>query len=285
MAARGHAQALKSPFPGVVEPSTDLKFYAAGLSLVVHPHNPKVPTSHANYRFFQIFDGATGVPLTWWFGGGADLTPHYLFEEDAHHFHRVHKEMCDKHDPTYYSKFKKWCDQYFTNTHRGESRGIGGIFFDDLNGPVPDAETVAQTRDQAAPGVPFAKPAEDPEKLLAFGRDGLQAYIDAYVPIVAKRMNEQYTEDQKKWQQIRRGRYVEFNLIYDRGTKFGLRTPGSRTESILMSLPLTARWEYDHHPVSGSWEDHTLRVLKSPVDWIPLDASAKNYAPPREVEI
>ncbi len=218
----------------------DLRFFAAGVSLVIHPKNPMAPTAHANYRYFER--GAPEAPGAWWFGGGADLTPSYLFDEDAVHFHRIHKEACDRNDPAYYPRFKRWCDEYFRVAHRGETRGVGGIFFDDLNGP-------------------------DPEPLFRFVSDCAAAFVPAYVPLVERRKDLPFTDAQKRWQQLRRGRYVEFNLVYDRGTTFGLRT-GGRIESILMSLPLTARWEYDHHPEPGSEEARLLGVLRTPREWL-----------------
>jgi len=221
-----------------------LEFFAAGLSLVLHPKNPMAPTVHMNYRYFETAN-PDGSSNTWWFGGGCDLTPCYLFDEDAIHFHRTIKEACDKHDKSYYPRFKKWCDEYFVNKHRGESRGVGGIFFDDLD------ETE-----------------KDQEQLFAFVQDGLNAFLPSYLPILSRRKDIPYTEKEKLWQQIRRGRYVEFNLVHDRGTKFGLETPGSRVESILMSLPLTARWQYMHEPQKGSKEERILNVLKKPVDWV-----------------
>lgn len=218
----------------------ELRFSAAGISMVIHPWNPMVPTMHANYRYFERGDGSR--PGEWWFGGGQDLSPSYLFDEDAIHFHRTLKSACDHHDSGYYPKYKKWCDDYFRIPHRGECRGIGGIFFDDLN-------------------------AGDRQHLFAFVSDCASAIAPAYVPIVERRQDLSSTEEQKRWQQLRRGRYVEFNLIYDRGTKFGLQTAG-RIESILMSLPLTARWEYDHHPVAGSDEERLLKILQNPRDWV-----------------
>ncbi len=218
----------------------DLSFYATGVSLVIHPNNPMAPTAHANYRLFVRGDGSK--PGSWWFGGGADLTPSYLFDEDASHFHRVHKDACDRHDPTYYPRFKKWCDEYFLIAHRGETRGVGGIFFDNQHD----------------------KPAED---IFAFVADCAGAFVPAYVPLVERRKDMPFNDDHKRWQQLRRGRYVEFNLVYDRGTIFGLRT-GGRIESILMSLPLTARWEYDQHPESGSEEDRLTQVLRQPREWV-----------------
>jgi|SRR5579872_1740301 len=218
----------------------NLPFFAAGLSLVLHPHNPMAPIAHANYRYFELGEKAT--PSSWWFGGGSDLTPAYLFDEDATHFHRVHKEVCDRHDSAFYPRFKKWCDEYFYIAHRGESRGVGGIFFDHLND-------------------------RDPESLFAFVTSCAEAFIPAYLPIVERRKDTPFTAQHKRWQQLRRGRYVEFNLIYDRGTSFGLKT-GGRVESILISLPPVACWEYDYHPSTGSQEARTLEILKSPREWL-----------------
>jgi len=214
------------------------QFYATGISLVLHAQNPMVPTVHANYRYFEI----EGNDEIWWFGGGCDLTPSYLFEEDASHFHRSYKEVCDRYDLTYYPQFKQRCDEYFFIPHRGESRGIGGIFFDHLN-----------NRGQ--------------EEIFSFVADCAQAFLNSYLPIVHRRKDMEYTEQHKSWQRLRHGRYVEFNLIYDRGTTFGLKT-GGRTESILMSLPASASWEYDHKPQSGSREEKLLKVLRHPQNWV-----------------
>ncbi|CAK4029940.1 Oxygen-dependent coproporphyrinogen-III oxidase [Lecanosticta acicola] len=221
-----------------------LEFFAAGLSLVLHPHNPMAPTVHLNYRYFETAnsDGSTNA---WWFGGGTDLTPSYLFDEDVIHFHRNIKEACDKHDRDYYPRFKKWCDEYFFVKHRNETRGVGGIFFDDLD----ESE-------------------KDQESLFAYIQTCLDAFLPSYVPIIQKRKDMPYTEREKQWQQLRRGRYVEFNLVHDRGTAFGLNTPGARVESILMSLPLTARWQYQHEPERGSREERLLSVLKKPAEWV-----------------
>jgi len=221
-----------------------LEFFAAGLSLVLHPKNPMAPTVHMNYRYFETAN-PDGSSNAWWYGGGCDLTPSYLFDEDAIHFHRILKETCDKHDKGYYPRFKKWCDEYFVNRHRGEARGVGGIFFDDLD----DSE-------------------KDQEQLFSFIQDGLSTFLPSYLPIIKRRKDMPFTEKEKMWQQIRRGRYVEFNLVHDRGTKFGLETPGSRIESILMSLPLTARWQYMYIPEKGSREERLVNVLKKPVDWV-----------------
>jgi coproporphyrinogen III oxidase len=213
------------------------RFHATGLSLVIHPRNPMVPSVHANYRYFELESGAA----TWWFGGGSDLSPSYLFAEDAAHFHRVHKDVCDRFDPAFYGTAKARCDEYFRLPHRGESRGVGGIFFDRLNG-------------------------RDPEELLALVSDCAAAFLPAYLPVVQRRKDLPYTDEQRRWQLLRRGRYAEFNLVCDRGTAFGLRTDG-RTESILMSLPPLARWEYGHEPRAGSAEARLLDVLRYPRSW------------------
>ncbi len=209
------------------------QFWAAGLSLVLHPRNPHVPTVHANYRF--IHQGSRA-----WIGGGADLTPYYLYDEDAVHFHRTLKAACDKHDPTYYPRFKAECDRYFFLPHRGEARGVGGLFFENMGG--------------------------DLEREFDFVRDAGRAFIPAYLPIAERRKDTPFTEAQRFWQEVRRGRYVEFNLVYDRGTIFGLETRG-RTESILMSLPPRVRWRYDHHPDAGTEEARLVEVLRQPRDW------------------
>lgn len=220
------------------------RFFACGISLVIHPLNPFVPTVHANYRYFELYDD-DGHVADQWFAGGADLTPYYLFEEDAVHFHQTHKDVCDRFDPSYFKTYKKACDNYFHNHHRDEARGIGGLFFDYLR---PNTEKTAQHY--------F-------EFTTACGR----AFLLAYMPIVEKRKKFSFTDQQKQWQEIRRGRYVEFNLIHDKGTLFGLKTNG-RMESILMSLPPTVRWEYDYQPVANSAEEKLLHILKQPKDWI-----------------
>lgn len=221
------------------------QFYATGVSLVIHPVNPMVPTVHLNYRYFEMYNEDGSVKDAW-FGGGADLTPYYLFEEDCVHFHQMHKDACDAIDANFYPRFKQQCDDYFVNTHRNENRGIGGIFYDYMR------EDEKHT-------------AEDYYKLAsACGA----AFLKAYLPIVEKRMDLPYTEDQSFWQEIRRGRYVEFNLVHDRGTTFGLKTNG-RTESILMSLPARARWEYDYHPEAGTPEAEMVAALQ-PRNWLNL---------------
>lgn len=226
----------------------DLKFFATGVSMVIHPHNPMCPTMHANYRYFERGDGQK--PGSWWFGGGTDLTPSYLFDDDARHFHRTLKSACDAHDAAYYPRFKAWCDEYFLIPHRGERRGVGGIFYDDVN-DQPGSPGEGRTADQ----------------LLAFSTSCAEAIVPAYLPIVERRKDESYGPAEKEWQQLRRGRYVEFNLVYDRGTVFGLKT-GGRIESILMSLPLTARWEYAQQPQPASREASLVEVLKQPREWI-----------------
>jgi len=219
-----------------MKPGERVPFFACGLSSVMHPRNPFAPTMHFNYRYFETDGGA------WWFGGGTDITPAYLNEDDMKHFHGTYKEICDKHDPEYYAKFKKWADDYFYIKHRDETRGLGGIFFDDQCD-------------------------KDPEAHLAFSTEALNAVPDAYCPIVAKHKDDEFTTAQKEWQLMRRGRYVEFNLVYDRGTVFGLKT-GGRIESILMSLPETARWQYNHTPEPGTPEAEILDCFKNPREWV-----------------
>jgi len=222
----------------------DCDFFACGLSLVLHPKNPMVPTVHANWRYFEMYDKQGNI-IDSWFGGGQDLTPYYLFEEDAIHFHSICKRACDQHNPNFYPEYKKKCDAYFHNSHRGEGRGLGGLFFD------------------------YCKAKDDfsMEDWYNFVTEVGNSFLEAYVPIVEKRKALPYTSKQREWQEIRRGRYVEFNLVHDKGTLFGLKTNG-RIESILMSLPPVAQWKYDHHPEPGSEEEKLLRVLKSPKDWV-----------------
>ena len=210
-------------------------FFATGISLVVHPRSPMVPTVHMNYRYFERSNGDS------WFGGGSDLTPYYLFEEDAGHFHSTLKQVCDSVAPTYYPRFKKWCDEYFFIKHRNESRGVGGIFFDYMR--------------------------DDSEKHFALARAGGDVFLQSYLPIVRRRMNEPWGDHERNWQLLRRGRYVEFNLVYDRGTTFGLETQG-RIESILMSLPPHADWRYNVQPQPGTREATLVEVMKNPRDWL-----------------
>ncbi|KAI1783967.1 coproporphyrinogen III oxidase [Ganoderma leucocontextum] len=232
---------------------TAVPFFAAGISLVIHPHNPHAPTVHANYRYFEITEqpteeeaaqGKLGKLIAWWFGGGADLTPSYLYEDDAVHFHKTLKAACDSHGTDVYPAFKRWCDEYFHISHRGESRGI------------------AVRRRRGA--------SETPDEIFAFIKTAGDAFVPSYLPILERRYKTPSTEHERRWQLIRRGRYVEFNLVYDRGTKFGLMTPGARIESILMSLPETARWEYmsELGTEAESREGKLLEVLKTPREWV-----------------
>ncbi|KAH7927661.1 coproporphyrinogen III oxidase [Leucogyrophana mollusca] len=243
---------------------SSLPFFAAGISLVVHPRNPHSPTVHANYRYFEITEkvaeGEEGPAkvVAWWFGGGSDLTPSYLYEEDAAHFHNTLKGACDKHGDELYPAFKKWCDEYFYIPHRSETRGIGGLFFDDLS----TEKHARLSEDSKRP-----RTAED---IFAFIRTVGDAFLPSYIPILKRTNPLPSTEQHRRWQLLRRGRYVEFNLVYDRGTKFGLKTPSARIESILMSLPETARWEYmtDMGTDEGSEETKIMEVLKKPREWI-----------------
>lgn len=228
-------------------------FLAAGLSLVIHPKSPLVPTVHANYRYFELYDREGGEIRDRWFGGGADLTPYYLVESDARHFHQVHKTACDSIHPELYPGFKAACDAYFHNAHRGEARGIGGIFYDYLR---PD-----KASDHGS------VPVLSDTQLFDLARNCGRAFIDGYVPVVEKNKVHEWNETQRYWQEIRRGRYVEFNLIHDRGTLFGLKTDG-RVESILMSLPPRVRWDYDFQVDSGSPEATLLEVLREPKTWV-----------------
>ena len=222
----------------------EVDFFACGLSLVLHPKNPMAPTVHANWRYFEMYD-KQGKCIDQWFGGGQDLTPYYLFDEDAKHFHQVCKTACDKHNAEFYPKYKSRCDEYFYNANRNEARGIGGLFFDYCK-----ANEVIQMQDW-----------------YNFVTEIGDSFLDAYVPIVERRKDLDYTEAQRNWQEIRRGRYVEFNLVHDKGTLFGLKTNG-RIESILMSLPPHVQWVYDHHPEAGSEEEKIIKVLQNPIDWV-----------------
>ena len=221
------------------------KWFACGLSLVIHPLNPFVPTVHANYRMFELYNAQVEV-IDRWFGGGTDLTPFYLFDDDAIHFHQTYKNALDAFDVAFYPDFKKHCDNYFVNTHRNnERRGIGGIFYD-------------------------YKKADDKNDVyfwMNLAKACGYAFINAYLPLVNKRKDTPYHQRNKHWQEIRRGRYVEFNLVHDRGTLFGLKTNG-RTESILMSLPPTVRFEYNYQPLAGSEEERLQQVCLHPKDWI-----------------
>ncbi len=223
----------------MIDPNNAPGFYATGVSIVLHPFNPMVPVIHMNVRYFEMTNGQ------WWFGGGIDLTPHYVFEEDARFFHLRLKQVCDSHDESFYPRFKKWADDYFFIRHRNETRGIGGIFFDHLN------EKDRPSKDQC----------------FQFVIDVGKSFAPIYTTLMQKNSTLPFTDANKEWQYLRRGRYVEFNLVWDRGTRFGLDTDG-RTESILMSLPPQARWEYDHKPVDGSPESSTISYLRKDIDWI-----------------
>ena len=217
------------------------QFFATGISLVIHPRSPYVPTVHANFRYFALGNDLQR-PVDQWFGGGADLTPYYPYIEDAVHFHRVWKEVCDRYNPAAYPEYKKRCDEYFYLPHRKETRGVGGIFFDYLR--------------------------EDVEKTFEFVQDAGNHFLAAYLPIVERRKQAPYGEEERRYHEIRRGRYVEFNLLFDRGTRFGIETDG-RTESILMSLPARVQWHYDWRPDSASREEAALWFFQ-PRDWLNL---------------
>jgi coproporphyrinogen III oxidase len=213
------------------------EFYATGVSIVLHPRNPFVPIIHMNTRYFEHND------RTWWFGGGIDLTPHYIDKEEAARFHKKLKDVCDRHDPTFYETYKPWADDYFYIGHRNETRGVGGIFFDRLTGEG------------------------EKQALFDFVMDVGRTFVPIYLEPAEKKRNQQFSEDQRAWQLMRRGRYVEFNLVLDRGTKFGRETNG-RIESILMSLPPLASWKYDYQPAPGTLEWDTLQSLKKNINWI-----------------
>lgn len=221
------------------EAASNLTFYATGVSIVIHPKSPMVPIIHMNIRYFEMSNGV------YWLGGGIDLTPHYVNENDATFFHQSLKNVCDKHKATYYADFKKWADDYFFINHRNETRGIGGIFFDRLN----------QSDEMSF------------EKNLAFWKDVGSAFAPIYVELMNRNKNFSFTENQKEWQLVRRSRYAEFNLVYDKGTKFGLETNG-RIESILMSLPPLAAWHYNYKTEKNSEEEKTLSLLKKGINWV-----------------
>jgi coproporphyrinogen III oxidase len=214
-------------------------YFATGVSIVQHPVSPMVPIIHMNVRYFEMSNGIS------WFGGGIDLTPHYVVDDDARWFHQQLKNVCDKHGVDTYKKYKEWADNYFYIPHRQETRGVGGIFFDYL-----------KSQDMA-----------EKERTFDFVKSVGESFAPIYTHLMAKNTQIPYQENEKKWQMLRRGRYVEFNLVWDRGTKFGLETNG-RTESILMSLPPVANWEYDFKPQANSLEERTLSLLKKGIDWV-----------------
>ncbi|WP_320167983.1 oxygen-dependent coproporphyrinogen oxidase [Mangrovibacterium marinum] len=213
-------------------------YFASGISSIIHPRNPHVPIIHSNVRYFELSSGMA------WFGGGIDLTPHYVDRKEAGWFHRELKTICDRFNTNYYPDFKTWADDYFYLKHRDETRGVGGIFFD---------------HQLAADDLSF-------EQLFAFTKDLAQAYPRIYVELLNANRHKAFTEAEKQWQYLRRGRYVEFNLLYDRGTRFGLESNG-RTESIFLSMPPQAAWEYDYQPPANSREEETLKLLKKRIDW------------------
>lgn len=234
--------AVYGPTPEKILKALDLPsadFYATGVSIVIHPINPNVPIIHMNTRYFEMTSGHK------WFGGGIDLTPHYVNEEDARFFHYKLKETCDKYHPDFYKDYKQWADDYFFIKHRNETRGIGGIFFDKLN----------ESNNLSFP------------QCFEFVQEVGRIFAPLYIEIVNRNKNKPYGIEEKNWQALRRGRYVEFNLVYDRGTKFGLDTDG-RTESILMSMPPLAIWEYAHNPEANSMENTTLQYLKKGINWV-----------------
>lgn len=241
--------------------ATGHSFYATGTSMVLHPRNPYIPTVHLNYRYFE-------AGPVWWFGGGIDLTPYYPFAEDVVQFHKTIQAACDEHHTDYYSVFKPWCDEYFYLKHRQEPRGVGGIFFDYQDGrgelyrgPAADGIAAAQSK-----AIGELEP-RTWEQLFAFVQSCGYAFLPAYTPIIDRRRNLEYGDRQRNFQLYRRGRYVEFNLIYDRGTIFGLQTNG-RTESILMSLPPLVRWQYSYHPEPNTPEHDLYEVFLKPQDWV-----------------
>jgi len=275
-AAAAQMRARPGRAPGALgAPGAPLPFYAAGVSLVLHPAAPLAPTAHANYRLFVVSPPAApgeAPRRVWWFGGGADLTPTYVLPEDAAHFHAVHAAACARAHPAAYARFKAWADDYFAIPHRGgERRGVGGLFFDDVDEGALFAGGAAA--DAPAAGADAAAAAGDPYAVLPFVADAARSFLHAYAPLVEARHDDAAAAAppggrEKRWQALRRGRYVEFNLVHDRGTKFGLATPGARIESILMSLPLEARWEYMAEPEAGSPEAATMAVLRDPVEWV-----------------
>ncbi|MFD1770055.1 oxygen-dependent coproporphyrinogen oxidase [Sphingobacterium suaedae] len=214
-------------------------FFATGVSIVIHPNNPWVPIIHMNIRYFELNDQIR------WFGGGIDLTPHYVIEDDAKFFHQMMKNVCDKHAPSFYTEFKTWADNYFFIKHRQETRGIGGIFYDKL---TPEKTGLTE------------------QKLFDFSCDLGRAFLPTYTEIVRRNRDRKFNDREKQWQLLRRGRYVEFNLVYDSGTRFGLETNG-RIESILMSLPAQANWVYDFKAEPGSAEEKTLLLLQKDINW------------------
>lgn len=239
--------AVHGAMPEVVAKGLGLpetNFLATGVSIVLHPKNPHVPIIHMNVRYFETESGE------WWFGGGIDVTPHYIDELQASHFHQKLKKACDHLDESTYSEYKKWADDYFFNPHRNETRGVGGIFFDRLN----------------------AKSGFTKEQCWTFVKEVGSTFLPAYQDLFSEGFEKPFSEEERKWQLVRRGRYVEFNLVYDRGTKFGLQTNG-RIESILMSMPPDASWVYNFQPAAGSEEEKTQGLLRKGFDWLGLQGA------------
>ncbi len=239
-------------------------FYATGTSMVLHPHSPYIPTVHLNYRYFE-------AGPVWWFGGGIDLTPYYPFLEDVKHFHQTLKTACDLHHPEYYPTFKRWCDEYFYLKHRQETRGVGGIFFDYQDGASKLYQGPDPTGAAAASSESVGPLSRSWEDIFAFVQDCGNAFLPAYVPIAERRRDTAWGEQERDFQLYRRGRYVEFNLVYDRGTIFGLQTKG-RIESVLMSLPPMVRWEYGYAPESNTPEAQLYETFLKPQDWLGIES-------------
>ncbi len=240
-------------------------FFATGVSIVLHPNSPHVPIIHMNVRYFEIYDPKTQQTINQWFGGGIDLTPHYINLEDAQFFHQQLKNTCDSYDSESYVKYKKWADDYFYIKHRQETRGIGGIFFDRLSPLAPKGGTMQNTNQEN-----ISKNQEKKhtfEEIWAFVQNLGETFAPTYAHIAQKNRHLPFTEQEKRWQMLRRSRYVEYNLIYDAGTKFGLESDG-RVESILMSMPPQAQWAYDFKPQKDSQEEKTLNLLKKDVNFL-----------------
>ncbi len=235
------------------------KWFATGTSMVLHPKNPYIPTVHLNYRYFE-------AGPVWWFGGGADLTPFYPYLSDTRHFHKIHKEACDSINPELHKVFKPWCDEYFFLKHRNESRGVGGIFFDYQDGSGSLYKGQNSNGKAALKSKEIGAKKLSWEELFSLAKSCGQAFLPSYAPIIEKRHNQSFSDSQREFQLYRRGRYVEFNLVWDRGTIFGLQTNG-RTESILMSLPPLARWEYGFQAPIGSREALLTEVFTRPQEW------------------
>ena len=249
--------------PSIISQRPEAKgheWFATGTSMVLHPKNPYIPTVHLNYRYFE-------AGPVWWFGGGADLTPYYPYLTDVRHFHKIHSQACEEINPQLHKVFKPWCDEYFFLKHRNESRGIGGIFYDyqDGEGSIYKGKEKNSIASHISSEIGAVKLSW--ENLYKLAENCGNAFLNAYKPIIDKRIKKNYTESEREFQLYRRGRYVEFNLVWDRGTIFGLQTNG-RTESILMSLPPLARWEYGHKSIENSREELLTKIFTKPQDWL-----------------